>query len=48
MNVIPQLFTALEQIMSGDNSNWRTLACDPSTGAIGDRRIHIETPRREK
>lgn len=48
MNVIPQLFSSLEQILGADNSNWRTLACDPSTGASGGRRIDIEKPRREK
>ncbi|MEA3051382.1 MAG: hypothetical protein QOG72_285 [Sphingomonadales bacterium] len=48
MDVMPQLFVALEQITTFANPNWRTLSCDPMTGAIGGRRSHIEKTRREK
>ena len=36
------------RIMSARDPNWRNLTCDPRTGAIGNRRKDIETPRRER
>ena len=38
----------VERIMTLDNPNWRSLACDPVADAIEDRRREIETPRRDK
>jgi phage shock protein B len=39
---------SIERIMTAENPNWRSLSCDPATGAIEDRPIDIEKFRRER
>jgi phage shock protein B len=39
---------SIERIMTAENPQWRSLSCDPVTGAIEDRSRDIETLRRER
>ena len=39
---------SIERIMTAENPNWRSLACDPAATGIEDRTGNIETIRRER
>jgi phage shock protein B len=39
---------SIERIMTAENPNWRSLSCDPMTGAVEDRPVDIVKYRRER
>lgn len=37
---------SIERIMTAENPNWRSIACDPAATGIEDRGVELSKPRR--